>query len=102
MNPVARSYPRDYLETGISAIDSLMTLIRGQKLPIFSGNGLPHNELAAQIVRQASVKGEESNFAIVFGAMGIKHDDADVVVLVLLFKQVFNEIGADKTCCARD
>ena len=77
MNPVARSYPRDYLETGISAIDSLMTLIRGQKLPIFSGNGLPHNELAAQIVRQASVKGEESNFAIVFGAMGIKHDDAD-------------------------
>lgn len=87
MNPVARSYPRDYLETGISAIDSLMTLIRGQKLPIFSGNGLPHNELAAQIVRQASVKGEESNFAIVFGAMGIKHDDAD------FFRQSFEGSG---------
>ena len=86
MNPVARSYPRDYLETGISAIDSLMTLIRGQKLPIFSGNGLPHNELAAQIVRQASVKGEES-FAIVFGAMGIKHDDAD------FFRQSFEGSG---------
>lgn len=87
MNPVARSYPRDYLETGISAIDSLMTLIRGQKLPIFSGNGLPHNELAAQIVRQASVKGKESNFAIVFGAMGIKHDDAD------FFRQSFEGSG---------
>ena len=87
MNPVARSYPRDYLETGISAIDSLMTLIRGQKLPIFSGNGLPHNELAAQIVRQASVKEEESNFAIVFGAMGIKHDDAD------FFRQSFEGSG---------
>lgn len=80
MNPVARSYPRDYLETGISAIDCLMTLIRGQKLPIFSGNGLAHNELAAQIVRQASIKGEETNFAVVFCAMGIKHDDADFFV----------------------
>lgn len=87
MNPVARTYPRDYLETGISAIDCLMTLIRGQKLPIFSGNGLAHNELAAQIVRQANVKGEESNFAIVFGAMGIKHDDAD------FFRQSFEGSG---------
>ncbi len=87
MNPVARSYPRDYLETGISAIDCLMTLIRGQKLPIFSGNGMAHNELAAQIVRQASVRGEESNFAIVFGAMGIKHDDAD------FFRQSFEGSG---------
>lgn len=78
MNPVSREYPRNYLETGISAIDALMTLIRGQKLPIFSGNGLSHNELAAQIVRQASVKGEDNeNFAVVFAAMGIKHDDAD-------------------------
>ena len=75
---MSREYPRNYLETGISAIDSLMTLIRGQKLPIFSGNGLSHNELAAQIVRQASVKGEDNdNFAVVFAAMGIKHDDAD-------------------------
>lgn len=87
MNPVARTYPRDYLETGISAIDCLMTLIRGQKLPIFSGNGLSHNELAAQIVRQAGVKGEEGDFAIVFGAMGIKHDDAD------FFRQSFERSG---------
>lgn len=78
MNPVAREYPRNYLETGVSAIDTLMTLIRGQKLPIFSGNGISHNELAAQIVRQASVRGEDKDkFAVVFGAMGIKHDDAD-------------------------
>lgn len=81
MNPVAREYPRNYLETGVSAIDTLMTLIRGQKLPIFSGNGISHNELAAQIVRQASVRGEDSaKFAIVFGAMGIKHDDADYFI----------------------
>ena len=77
MNPISRRYPRNYVETGISAIDSLMTLIRGQKLPIFSGNGMPHNELAAQIARQARVRGEEENFAIVFAAMGVKHDDAD-------------------------
>ena len=77
MNPISRRYPRNYLETGISAIDSLMTLIRGQKLPIFSGNGMPHNELAALIARQARVRGEEENFAIVFAAMGVKHDDAD-------------------------
>ena len=77
MNPISRRYPRNYLESGISAIDSLMTLIRGQKLPIFSGNGMPHNELAAQIARQARVRGEEENFAIVFAAMGVKHDDAD-------------------------
>ncbi len=77
MNPIARQYPRNYLETGISAIDCLMTLIRGQKLPIFSGNGLAHNELAAQIARQAKVRGAEENFAIVFAAMGVKHDDAD-------------------------
>lgn len=77
MNPIARKYPRNYLETGISAIDCLMTLIRGQKLPIFSGNGLTHNELAAQIARQAKVRGAEEDFAIVFAAMGVKHDDAD-------------------------
>lgn len=81
MNPVAREYPKNYLETGVSAIDTLMTLIRGQKLPIFSGNGISHNELAAQIVRQASVRGEDNDkFAIVFGAMGIKHDDADYFI----------------------
>ena len=81
MNPVARVYPRDYINTGISAIDALMTLIRGQKLPIFSGNGLPHNELAVQIVKQAKIRGSEGgNFAIVFGAMGVKHDDADYFI----------------------
>ncbi len=79
INPVSREYPRDYIQTGISAIDALTTLIRGQKLPIFSGAGLPHNELAAQIVRQAKIKshGEESdNFSIVFAAIGVKRDEA--------------------------
>ena len=78
LNPVKREYPRNYIRTGISAIDGLTTLIRGQKLPIFSGNGLPHDQLAAQIVRQASL-GEDSNeqVAVVFGAMGVKHDVAE-------------------------
>ncbi|MBZ4668104.1 MAG: V/A-type H+/Na+-transporting ATPase subunit [Epulopiscium sp.] len=81
INPVSRQYPRDYINTGISAIDALMTLIRGQKLPIFSGNGLPHNELAVQIVKQAKIRGaEDGNFAIVFGAMGVRHDDADYFI----------------------
>jgi len=78
INPVGRRYPRNYIETGISSIDGLVTLVRGQKLPIFSGDGLPHNELAAQIVRQARISGEEEgSFAVVFAAMGIKHDEAD-------------------------
>ena len=79
MNPVSRQYPRDFIQTGISSIDALMTLIRGQKLPIFSGSGLPHNELAAQIVRQAKITngGDEDSFAIVFAAIGVKHDEAD-------------------------
>ena len=77
INPVARKYPRDFIQTGVSAIDALMTLIRGQKLPIFSGNGIAHNELAVQIVKQAKIKGANSdNFAVVFGAMGVRHDDA--------------------------
>lgn len=81
INPVARVYPRDYINTGFSAIDCLMTLIRGQKLPIFSGNGLPHNDVAVQIVKQARIRGaEDENFAIVFGAMGVRHDDADYFV----------------------
>lgn len=88
MNPVARVYPRNFIQTGISAIDGLMTLIRGQKLPIFSGDGLPHNELAAQIVKQAKISGdEEKNFAVVFAAMGIKHDEAD------FFVKTFEEAG---------
>lgn len=93
VNPVSRAYPRNYLETGISAIDTLMTLIRGQKLPIFSGNGLSHNKLAAQIIRQARVKGDDTPFAVVFGAMGIKHDDAD------FFRKSFEEAGVlDRVC----
>jgi len=76
INPVAREYPRSYIQTGISAIDGLMTLIRGQKLPIFSGDGLPHDRIAAQILRQARVDGDEP-FAIVFGAMGVQHDVAE-------------------------
>lgn len=76
VNPTARVYPRDFIQTGISVIDGMNTLIRGQKLPIFSGNGLPHNDLAAQITRQAKIRGGETNFAIVFVAMGVKHDVA--------------------------
>lgn len=88
LNPVKREYPRNYICTGISAIDGLTTLIRGQKLPIFSGNGLPHDQLAAQIVKQASL-GEDSGeeFAIVFAAMGVKHDVAD------FFRRTFEESG---------
>jgi V/A-type H+-transporting ATPase subunit B len=78
INPVARRYPRDYIQTGISSIDGLTTLIRGQKLPIFSGDGLPHNEVAAQIVKQAKISEDSAaNFAIVFAAMGIKHAEAE-------------------------
>jgi len=87
INPVQRTYPTDYIQTGISAIDSLATLIRGQKLPIFSGDGLPHNQLAAQIARQASIA-ESDNFAIVFAAMGVKHDIAEY------FRRSFEESGA--------
>lgn len=89
LNPVAREYPRNYIHTGISAIDCLTTLIRGQKLPIFSGNGLPHDQLAAQIVTQASLSGDaDDNFGIVFAAMGVKHDVAD------FFRKTFEESGA--------
>ena len=81
LNPVRRKYPRNYIRTGISAIDGLTTLIRGQKLPIFSGNGLPHDQLAAQIVKQASLgDGSDEPFAVVFGAMGVKHDVAEFFI----------------------
>jgi len=76
INPTARQYPRDFIQTGISVIDGMNTLIRGQKLPIFSGNGLPHNELAAQIARQARIRGTQTEFSVVFAAMGVKHDVA--------------------------
>ncbi len=89
LNPCSREYPRNYIKTGISAIDCLTTLIRGQKLPIFSGNGLPHDQLAAQIVKQASLgENSEGEFAIVFAAMGVKHDVAD------FFRRTFEESGA--------
>ena len=88
LNPVRREYPRNYIRTGISAIDGLTTLIRGQNLPIFSGNGLPHDQLAAQIVKQASLGGSTNeDFAIVFAAMGVKHDVAD------FFRRTFEESG---------
>ncbi len=76
INPTARDYPRKFIQTGLSAIDGMNTLIRGQKLPIFSGSGLPHNEIAAQIARQAKIVGEDAGFAVVFAAMGIKYDVA--------------------------
>ena len=76
INPAARVYPREFIQTGISAIDGMNTLVRGQKLPIFSSSGLPHNRLVAQIVRQARLLTEDSRFAIVFAAMGVSHTDA--------------------------
>ena len=88
LNPVSRVYPRNYINPGISSIDALMTLIRGQKLPIFSGSGMPHNELAVQLVKQAKISdGDGKNFCIVFAAMGVKNDVADY------FRRSFEEAG---------
>lgn len=80
INPAARDYPSEFIQTGISAIDGLNTLVRGQKLPVFSGSGLPHAQLAAQIARQAKVLGDESNFAVVFAAIGITFEEADFFI----------------------
>lgn len=80
MNPSARDYPSEFIQTGVSAIDGLNTLVRGQKLPIFSGSGLPHADLAAQIARQSKVLGSESNFAVVFAAIGITYEEADFFI----------------------
>ena len=91
LNPVTREYPRNYIRTGISAIDGLTTLIRGQKLPIFSGNGMPHDKLAAQIVKQASLgDNSDEKFAIVFAAMGVKYDVAE------FFRKTFEESGVSE------
>ena len=88
LNPCVREYPRNYIQTGVSAIDCLTTLIRGQKLPIFSGNGLPHDQLAAQIVEQASLgEGSDEEFGIVFAAMGVKYDVAE------FFRRRFEDSG---------
>ena len=92
MNPAARDYPSEFIQTGISTIDGLNTLVRGQKLPIFSGSGLPHAALAAQIARQAKVLGSESNFAVVFAAIGITFEESE------FFVQEFKRTGAiDRT-----
>ena len=88
MNPAARDYPQEFIQTGISAIDGLNTLVRGQKLPIFSASGLPHAALAAQIARQAPVLGDHEQFAVVFAAMGITFEEAD------FFIQSFRQTGA--------
>ena len=88
INPVARRYPEDFIQTGISAIDCFATLIRGQKLPIFSASGLPHNQLAAQLVKQATISGDSADrFAIVFAAIGVRHEDAEY------FRLSFEEAG---------
>ncbi len=92
MNPAARSYPNEFIQTGVSAIDGLNTLVRGQKLPIFSMSGLPHAQLAAQIARQAKVRGKDERFAVVFAAMGITFEESN------FFVESFKETGAiDRT-----
>ncbi|MFO8050962.1 MAG: V-type ATP synthase subunit B [Thermoplasmatota archaeon] len=88
INPTAREYPKEFIQTGISTIDGMNTLVRGQKLPIFSASGLPHNELAAQIARQAKVLGSEEEFAVIFCAMGITSEEAN------FFKKDFERSGA--------
>lgn len=88
INPKSREYPRDFIQTGISTIDGMNTLVRGQKLPIFSGSGLPHNALAAQIARQAKVLGKEEEFSVVFAAMGITYEEAN------FFMKDFERTGA--------
>lgn len=92
MNPVARAYPNEFIQTGVSAIDGLNTLVRGQKLPIFSASGLPHAQLAAQLARQAKVRGKDEKFAVVFAAMGITFEESNY------FVDSFKETGAiDRT-----
>ena len=87
MNPVAREYPKNFIQTGISAIDGLMTIIRGQKLPIFSGSGLDHDRIAAQIIRQSQIRNTDDDFCFVFGAIGVQKDEAD------FFEDTFRAAG---------
>ena len=90
MNPAARNYPQEFIQTGVSAIDGLNTLVRGQKLPIFSASGLPHAQLAAQIARQAKVRGTTEPFVVVFAAMGITFEESD------FFVKSFQETGVHR------
>ncbi len=111
INPTARVYPRDFIQTGISVIDGMTTLIQGQKLPIFSGNGMEHNQLAAQIAKQAKVRGGDSDFAIVFAAMGIKYDvarffidsfeESGVIGNVALFLSLADDPSIERTITPR-
>lgn len=105
INPACRKYPRNYIETGISTIDGLMTLIRGQKLPIFSGSGINHNELAERIIRQANIN-DEGDFAIVFGLMGAEYETAqffrknfeenNVLSKVVMFQNLSNDSSIER------
>jgi len=88
INPEQREYPEDFIQTGVSVVDAMMTLVRGQKLPIFSGAGMPHNQLAAQIAKQATVLGESEEFAVVFAAIGVQHGEA------AFFRKTLEESGA--------
>lgn len=92
INPYSREYPRDFIQTGVSSIDLMNTLVRGQKLPVFSGSGLPHNRLAAQIVRQAKLLREDVSFAVVFAAMGVKYDVAKFFVDSFERSGVINDV----------
>ena len=111
INPTARDYPSEFIQTGISAIDGLNTLVRGQKLPVFSGSGLPHAQLAAQIARQSRVIGGESNFAVVFAAVGITFEEADFFITdfkktgaidrTVLFLNLANEPAVERIATPR-
>jgi V/A-type H+-transporting ATPase subunit B len=111
INPTAREYPKEFIQTGISAIDGMNTLVRGQKLPVFSGTGLPHNKLVAQITRQAKLIGEDTQFAVVFAAMGIKNDvaryfirnfeEAGVLEKVVLFLNLADDPSVERLVTPR-
>jgi len=111
INPASRRYPREFIQTGISAIDGLNTLVRGQKLPIFSAAGLPHNRLAAQIIRQARIVGEDVRFAVVFAGMGLRQDEAayfrrsfetsGVLANVVMFLNLADDPSAERIIAPR-
>ncbi|MCD8329285.1 MAG: V-type ATP synthase subunit B, partial [Lachnospiraceae bacterium] len=111
MNPAARDYPSEFIQTGVSAIDGLNTLVRGQKLPIFSGSGLPHADLAAQIARQAKVLNSEGNFAVVFAAIGITYEESEFFISdfrktgaidrTVMFVNLANDPAVERTATPR-